>query len=205
MIEVRFHGRGGQGAVVASNILAVACFLEGKHVQAFPAFGVERRGAPVEAYLRVDERKVLVRTNVYTPDHVVVLDPTLIEVVDVVRGLKPGGTVLLNTDAAPESFERFRAFAVRTVDASRIALRRGLGSRTHPIVNTAILGAFARATGLVGLDAVCDAIRQEVPSQQDANVAAAREAYESVVVGSAPATTRPKPRPGIAGAPGEAP
>jgi len=91
------------------------------------------------------------------------------------------------------------------VDASRIALRRGLGSRTHPIVNTAILGAFARATGLVGRDAVCDAIRQEVPSQQDANVEAAREAYESVVVGSAPATTRPKPRPGVAGAPGEAP
>ena len=78
MIEIRFHGRGGQGAVVASTILAVACFKEDKHVQAFPAFGVERRGAPVEAYIRIDQAKVLLRTNVYEPDHVVVLDPTMI-------------------------------------------------------------------------------------------------------------------------------
>ncbi|GAB4265177.1 MAG: pyruvate/ketoisovalerate ferredoxin oxidoreductase subunit gamma [Deferrisomatales bacterium] len=181
MIEIRFHGRGGQGAVVASNILAVACFLEGKYVQAFPAFGVERRGAPVEAYIRVDRQKVLLRTNVYTPDHVVVLDPTLIDVVDVARGLKPGGTLLLNTDKPPEAFERFRDFRVCTVDASRIAIRHRLGSRTHPIVNTAILGAFARATGLVSIDAVCEAIRDEVPSHHEANAAAAREAHDSVV------------------------
>lgn len=181
MIEIRFHGRGGQGAVVASNILAVACFLEGKHVQAFPAFGVERRGAPVEAYVRVDEKKVLVRTNVYTPDHVVVMDPTLIEVVNVARGLKPGGTLLLNTDKRPEDFERFTDYAVCAVDASRIALRHLLGSRTHPIVNTSILGAFSRVTGIVSIDAVCEAIREEVPSHHEANTAAAREAHESVV------------------------
>lgn len=180
MTEIRFHGRGGQGAVVASNILAVACFLEGKHVQAFPAFGVERRGAPVEAYIRVDDQKVLLRTNVYEPDHVVVMDPTLIEVVDVSRGLRPGGTLLLNTDRPPESFARFRGFAVCAVDAGPIALRQGLGSRTHPIVNTAILGAFARATGLVSLDAVCAAIRQEVPSHHQENEAAAREAFDGV-------------------------
>ena len=188
MIEVRFHGRGGQGAVVASNVLAVACFFEGKHVQAFPAFGVERRGAPVEAYTRIDVRKVVVRTNVYTPDHSVVLDPTLIEVVDVVRGLKPGGTLLLNTDKPPEAFLRFAAFRACTVDASRIAFRNRLGSRTHPIVNTAILGALARATGVVGLEAVCQAIRQEVPAQQEANVAAAREAFAGVAFALAAST-----------------
>ncbi len=182
MVEIRFHGRGGQGAVVASNILAVACFLEDRHVQAFPAFGVERRGAPVEAYIRVDDHKVLLRTNVYTPDHVVVLDPTLVEVVDVVRGLKPGGLLLLNTDLPPDRFPRFAPFSVATVDASRIALRHRLGSRTHPIVNTAILGAFAAATGLVSLDAVCRAIHQEVPSHHDENAAAAREAFEQVAV-----------------------
>ncbi len=186
MTEIRFHGRGGQGAVVASNILAVACFLEGKHVQAFPAFGVERRGAPVEAYIRVDDQKVLLRTNVYTPDHVVVMDPTLVEVVDVARGLKAGGVVLLNTDRDPGSFERFRGFAACAVDASPIAVRHGLGSRTHPIVNTAILGAFARATGLVSIDAVCAAIDQEVPSHHEANRNAAREAHESVRFAPAP-------------------
>lgn len=191
MTEIRFHGRGGQGAVVASNVLAVACFLEGKYVQAFPAFGVERRGAPVEAYLRIDQKKIHLRTNVYRPDHVVVLDPTLIEVAQVSRGLKPGGVLLLNTDRSPRDFPGFGAFLVATVDAGPIALRHGLGSRTHPIVNTAILGGFARATGLVSLGAVCDAIREEVPSHHEANVAAAREAYESLVLGAAAAEVAP--------------
>ncbi|MBI5014402.1 MAG: 2-oxoacid:acceptor oxidoreductase family protein [Deltaproteobacteria bacterium] len=181
MVEIRFHGRGGQGAVVASTILACALFREGKHAQAFPAFGVERRGAPVEAYVRVDDRKVLLRTNVYTPDHVVVLDPTLVQVVDVSRGLKPGGVLLVNADKTPAALQSAGSFAVCTVDASRLALRHRLGSRTHPIVNTAILGALARATGLVSLEAVCEAIHQEVPSYHEANAAAAREAWEAVV------------------------
>jgi pyruvate ferredoxin oxidoreductase gamma subunit/2-oxoisovalerate ferredoxin oxidoreductase gamma subunit len=183
VIEIRFHGRGGQGAVVASTILAVACFIEGKFCQAFPAFGVERRGAPVEAYIRVDDSKIHLRTNVYAPDHVLVLDPTLIEVADVGRGLKPGGTLLLNTEKSAAGFPAFASFALATVDASRIALGHRLGSRTHPIVNTAILGAFARATGLVSLDAISEAIRQEVPAMQDANVAAAEEAYNSLHFG----------------------
>lgn len=187
MIEVRFHGRGGQGAVVASNVLAVACFLEGKHVQSFPSFGVERRGAPVEAYTRIDDRKILLRTNVYSPDHVVVLDRTLVEVAGVTRGLRPGGTLLINTDKSPSEVAGSASFRVFTVDAGRIALRHKLGSRTHPIVNTAILGAIARATGLVSADAVCEAIRQEVPSHREENVAAAREAYESVVIPGTPA------------------
>ncbi|MEW6487377.1 MAG: 2-oxoacid:acceptor oxidoreductase family protein [Thermodesulfobacteriota bacterium] len=183
MVEVRFHGRGGQGAVVASNVLAVACFREGKYVQAFPAFGVERRGAPVEAYLRIAPSKIHLRTNVYAPDHVVVLDPTLVGAANVTRGLKGGGVLLLNTDRLPGDFPEFSAFRVATVDASPIALRHGLGSRTHPIVNTAILGAFARATSLVSLGAVCQAIREEVPSHHEANVAAAREAFDRVAPG----------------------
>lgn len=182
MVEIRFHGRGGQGAVVASTILAAACFDEGKCVQAFPAFGVERRGAPVEAYLRIDDRKILLRTNVYTPDYVVVLDPTLVEAADVGRGLRVGGLVLINTEKRPDAYPAFGAFTLCTVDASRIALHHRLGSRTHPLVNTAILGAFSRATGLVGIDAVCHAVRQEVPSRQEENAAAAREAWEDVTV-----------------------
>lgn len=180
MIEIRFHGRGGQGAVVASTILAVACFIEGKYCQAFPAFGVERRGAPVEAYLRVASEKIQLRTNVYTPDHVLVLDPTLIEAIDVTRGLKAGGTLLLNTDKSAEQLSHFSAISLATVDASRIATRHKLGSRTHPIVNTSILGAFARATGLVTIDALCAAIAQEVPAYQQENQDAAREAYTNL-------------------------
>lgn len=180
MIEIRFHGRGGQGAVVASTILAAACFIEGQYCQAFPAFGVERRGAPVEAYIRIDRNKIRLRTNVYHPDHVLVLDPTLIEAIDVTRGLKHGGTLLLNTDRPISDFERFADFAVATVDASRIALQHGLGARTHPIVNTAMLGAFARASGLISLDAICAAILEEVPAAREANQASARSAYEGV-------------------------
>ena len=91
MLEIRFHGRGGQGTVVATILLAKAFFQAGYYVQSFPVFGVERRGAPVEAYLRLDEKQILIRTNVYTPDHVVVLDQTLLQGVDVTQGLKPCG------------------------------------------------------------------------------------------------------------------
>ena len=97
MIEIRFHGRGGQGAVVASNILAEAAFMEGKDVCSFPFFGVERRGAPVTAFTRVDSRPIRVKSGIYAPDHVIVLDPSLLKAVDVLAGLKKGGIVLVNT------------------------------------------------------------------------------------------------------------
>ncbi len=180
MIEVRFHGRGGQGAVVASKVLAVAFFHERYYVQSFPAFGVERRGAPILAFLRVDERPVELRTNIYEPDHVIVLDPTLIAAVDVTSGLKEGGWILVNTTRGPEEFRSLKEFRVATVDATSIALRNGLGSRTNPIVNTAILGAFAKATSLVGVDSVVLAIREEVPIKRGENARAAREAYKEV-------------------------
>jgi 2-oxoacid:acceptor oxidoreductase gamma subunit (pyruvate/2-ketoisovalerate family) len=178
MIEVRFHGRGGQGAVVASKLLASAIFKEGKSVQSFPAFGVERRGAPVMAFLRIDDHPIKLRTNVYEPDHIVVMDPTLIEAVDVTSGLKRKGWILLNSDRHPETFKKFASFRVATVDATRIAVENHLGSRTHPIVNTAILGAFSKVTGLVGIEAIVQAVREEVPTKEEANARAALEAYE---------------------------
>ncbi len=103
MIEIRFHGRGGQGTVVATILLAKAFFQAGWQVQTFPFFGVERRGAPVEAYVRVASEKILLRTNVSTPDHVAVQDPTLFANIDVTKGLKPGGLILLNSSSVPES------------------------------------------------------------------------------------------------------
>ncbi|MCK5562096.1 MAG: 2-oxoacid:acceptor oxidoreductase family protein, partial [Thermoplasmata archaeon] len=101
MIEIRFHGRGGQGAVVASNILAEAAFREGKDVQAFPYFGVERRGAPVTAFTKIDEKPIRVRSQIYEPDHVIVLDQSLLRSIDVAQGIKPGGLILVNIDKTP--------------------------------------------------------------------------------------------------------
>ena len=180
MIEVRFHGRGGQGAVVASKVLAVAFFHEGFQVQSFPAFGVERRGAPVLAFLRVDQQPIELRVNIYEPDHIIVLDPTLVTAIDVTAGLKPGGWVLINTHHPPETFPQLKDFRIATVDATSIAIKNGLGSRTNPIVNTAILGAFSKATALVGIDSVALSIREELTIKKDANAQAAKEAYQNV-------------------------
>jgi 2-oxoacid:acceptor oxidoreductase gamma subunit (pyruvate/2-ketoisovalerate family) len=180
MIEIRFHGRGGQGAQMASKVLAVAFFHEGFYVQSFPAFGVERRGAPVMAFLRVDRKPIQLRVNIYKPDHLVVLDPTLIGAVDVTSGLRPKGWILINSSQPPEVFGHLEDFQIGTVDATSIAIRYGLGSRTSPIVNTAILGAFSKVTGLVGIDSVALSIREELSAKKDENAKAAREAYQEV-------------------------
>jgi 2-oxoisovalerate ferredoxin oxidoreductase gamma subunit len=180
MIEVRFHGRGGQGAQMASKVLAVAFFHEGFYVQSFPAFGVERRGAPVMAFLRIDRQPIQLRVNIYKPDYLVVLDPTLIGTADVTSGLRPKGWILINSSQPPEVFGHLKDFQIATVDATSIAIRYGLGSRTSPIVNTAILGAFSKVTGLVGIDSVALSIREELTAKKDENAKAAREAYQEV-------------------------
>jgi 2-oxoisovalerate ferredoxin oxidoreductase gamma subunit len=182
MRELRIHGRGGQGAVVASKLLAAALFQEGKSVQSFPAFGVERRGAPVTAFLRFSEDPILLRCEITDPDELIVLDPTLVGAVDVTAGLKLGGRVLINSPRDPGSYEKLEErFRVATVDANTIARNHNLGSKTQPIVNTAILGAFAACSRLVSLESVCRAIAEEVPLQQEENVKAAKEAAEAVI------------------------
>jgi pyruvate ferredoxin oxidoreductase gamma subunit/2-oxoisovalerate ferredoxin oxidoreductase gamma subunit len=182
MLEIRFHGRGGQGTVVATILLAKAYFEAGYSVQSFPVFGVERRGAPVEAYLRLDQKEIWIRSNVYAPDHVVVLDRTLLEGVDVTHGLKPGGWILINASCAPENLGRFSGFQFAWVDATRIALNHQLGSRTHPIVNTAVLGAFARVHSHPPVEALVKAIKEDVPGKPDENIQAARDAFEEVQI-----------------------
>jgi 2-oxoisovalerate ferredoxin oxidoreductase gamma subunit len=180
MIEIRIHGRGGQGAVVASEILAKAVFYEGKYIQSFPAFGVERRGAPVMAFTRIDEKPIRIRTQIYEPNHIMVLDPTLLEVVDVTAGLKEDGWILINSVDPPGAFNSLGKYQVSTVDANTIAIKYRLGPRNAPIVNTAILGAFSRITGIVQLESVMEAVRVSVPVNPDGNVAAVKEAYELV-------------------------
>lgn len=182
MIEIRIHGRGGQGAVIASQILAEAAFREGKHVQAFPSFGSERRGAPVAAFVRIDDQPILVRTEIYHPDGLVVLDESLIsqKLVDVTHGLKTGAWILINAPHGPETYAELGDYRIATVDASQIAVKYHLGSITAPIVNTAICGAVAAVTGLFSLDNLADAIRAHVPIKPEENVKAALEAAGAV-------------------------
>lgn len=185
MIEIRFHGRGGQGSVIGAQLLAEAAFREGKFVQAFPYFGVERRGAPVSAFTRISTTPILTRTNIYTPDHVVVLDPTLVEFVNITEGLREGGWVIVNTRKSPDALGIAGHSNIATVDATGIARSHGLGSKAAPIVNTSILGAVARATSVVGLDSLLAAIREKVPSRREENAAAAKDAYETLMTGGA--------------------
>ncbi len=182
MQEIRFHGRGGQGTVVASVILAKAIFKADYYVQTFPSFGVERRGAPVEAYLRIDKKKILIRSNIYEPDHVVIQDPKLLLTVNVTNGLKPGGWILINSGNKPEDLKPFSGFKLAFVDATGIAIRLGLGTRTHPIINTAMVGAFARMMNFPTFNILADVIEEEIPVKQSLNIEAAKEAYEKVTL-----------------------
>ncbi len=198
MIEIRFHGRGGQGAVVASELLAQAAFLDGKQPQSFPFFGVERRGAPVTAYTRVDERPVGLRTSITAPDAVVVFDPGLLASESVTDGLRSNGLLLVNTPRPPESLAAPPGVRRAAVDATRIALSHHLGTPMLPIVNTAVLGALARATGVVSLESLRRAVEQFVPARPEENRRAASDGYSEVraVEGTGSATVSgPKARP----------
>ncbi len=178
MIEIRFHGRGGQGTVVASKILADAILKGGKFVQAFPEFGVERRGAPVFAFIRVSDSPIYLRSKIYKPDHIVVLDPTLIEAINVTDGLKDGGIILINSSKSPSEFNFDGNYRVMTVDATSIAVKHRLGSAASPIVNTAILGAVIRALPLAKMEDLLEAIEEGVPVKIEENKKAAQEAYD---------------------------
>ncbi len=181
MVEIRFHGRGGQGTVIASKILADAVSKEDKYVQAFPQFGVERRGAPVFAFIRIDDRPIFIRSKIIAPDHIIVVDPSLIDAIDVTEGLKKGAFILINTGHQPKAFRQLgKDFRIFTIDANEIAIKNRLGSKAAPIVNTAILGAVPRVFDFVKLESIMQAVRDGVPVNPDANVAAAKEAYDSV-------------------------
>lgn len=178
MIEIRFHGRGGQGAVKASDILAQAAATEGKDVQSFPYFGVERRGAPVTAYTRIDDKHIRLKSQIYEPDYVIVLDPYLMGYIDVTEGLKEDGVLLVNTHKRPDELNIDWKGKTYTLDATSIALEHRLGSAAAPIVNTSILGAVPKLTGMVSLESLLKRIHITVPVKKDENVAAASKAHE---------------------------
>ena len=181
--EIRIHGRGGQGAVTAAQLLAHAAFLEGKWVQAFPHFGAERRGAPVKAFARIGDESIRVASQIYNPDYVIVLGPNLYKIVDVTEGLKSGGVVLMNTTKRPNEM-CVEGWRIATVDATGIALELDLLVAGLPVVNTSILGAFAKVTGEVELKSVLTAINKAWSGTvKEKNVRAAELAYERLIKG----------------------
>ena len=180
MIGIRFHGRGGQGAVLASKILARAYFAQGFYVQSFPSFGMERKGAAVAAFVRVSTNPIVERGEIQNPSIVVVLDSTLLQMVDITKGLEPGGTILLNYLTRNNSRPVAGSFKLAAVDAGSIALEYGLGTEAAPIVNTVILGAFAKIVDNLSLEHVLSAIETSVPINPAQNAAAAHASYSSV-------------------------
>ena len=183
MVEIRIHGRGGQGVVTASDLVAMAAFHEGHHAQAFPSFGSERTGAPGVSYCRVVDRGIRSREPVLEPDIIIVQDPTLLTVMDVFSGLKPGGYALINSSKTLEELEledvlkKTDADHLVTVPASELA-REHLG---RPLPNAALLGAMSALTGLVDIASVEGAIKQRFHGRLgDSNSAAARAAYDYV-------------------------
>lgn len=181
--EIRIHGRGGQGAVTAAQLLAHAAFLEGKWVQAFPYFGAERRGAPVKAFARISDEPILVHSQIYDPDYVIILSRNLMRVVNVTEGLKKDGVILMNTTKKPED-TNLKGWRIATVDATGIAIELGLLVAGFPVVNTAIVGAFAKATGELKLETSLKTIRERWSgSTGEKNAKAAELAYERLIKG----------------------
>jgi pyruvate ferredoxin oxidoreductase gamma subunit len=183
MLQVRIHGRGGQGVVTAAEMLSIAAFEQGRWAQAFPSFGSERTGAPVVAFCRIDEKEIRLREPIIEPDVLIVQDPTLLHQVNVFQGLRPDGWVLINSRRTfdelglAEAAARHRHERLITVPATEIALKH-LG---RPLPNAVLLGGFAALAGLVSLEAVVHAIRHTFNGPiADANVAAAGDAYEFV-------------------------
>ena len=176
LIEIRWHGRGGQGAVTSAELVARAAINEGKYAQAFPAFGAERRGAPVLAFVRIDsKRPIWVRAEVTEPDVVLVLDPGLLRVVNVTSGLKASGVLVVNTPKEPKDIvkEFGPGCSLATVDATKIA-REQLGV---PIVNTAMIGALLKATGVVDFDSMLEPLRERFGRLAERNISAMQRAF----------------------------
>jgi pyruvate ferredoxin oxidoreductase gamma subunit len=182
LTEIRWHGRGGQGAVTSAELLAQAAIDEGKYAQAFPSFSPERRGAPVLAFNRVSpDKPIRTRAEVDKPDVVIILDPSLMTILDVTAGLKDGGTVVINTKkTVPQVRSDYGIKGrVATVDAQKIA-QESLGV---PIVNTTMIGALIKATGVIGMDSMKEPLEKRFGKLGEKNVTAMKRAYEETQIG----------------------
>ncbi len=181
IIEIRWHGRGGQGAVTSAEILAKAAISEGKYAQAFPSFGPERRGAPVLAFVRIDSKQpIRVRAEITQPDVVVVLDPGLLRIVKVTSGLKSDGMVIINTGKQAEQIRQEFSinWSLATIDATSIA-KEILGV---PITNTTMVGAVIRATEVVKLESLVEPLKHRFDRLAERNIKAMQRAYEETLI-----------------------
>ena len=179
--EIRWHGRGGQGAVTAARIVAEAAYLKGyRGVTAAPSFGAERRGVPVSASTRISREPILILSQVAEPDIVVVLDQTLLAYPEVTDGMHPDGWLIVNTNHLPQDLGFNGRLSTVTVDATSICRELGLVLAGLTLVNIAILGAFARATGLVDVESITHVLKERFSGKAlDANLAAVRRTYEA--------------------------
>ena len=180
MIEIRFHGRGGQGAVTSAELLALAAIGEGKYAQAFPSFGPERRGAPVVAFCRIDDERIRIRANISEPDIVVVLDSSLLKIVNVASGLKPSGLLVTTSPDSADKVQQDLKIKNRmaVVDALKIA-REVLGV---PITNTTMLGSLIRAQELVKKESFLSPLRERFGRIAEKNISAFERAYQDTVL-----------------------
>lgn len=181
LTEIRLHGRGGQGVVFAATVLAEAAHRDGKHVQAFGLFGAERRGAPVTAFVRTGDSADMPRCRIQKP-RVVVSFAANLPRDTVLKGLGPGGILLLNCDSESlaSSFADRCNYDVKWVDATGLALESGLGSVGIPVINTVMLGAVVKAAGIASLDSLLAVLEEKIPRNPEKNLAAARRGYEGV-------------------------
>ncbi|HHT76031.1 MAG TPA: 2-oxoacid:acceptor oxidoreductase family protein [Methanomassiliicoccaceae archaeon] len=181
--EIRWHGRGGQGVVTANEILAGAALLEGKYMKAFPEFGPERMGAPIRAFARISDEPIKVHSQVYFPDYVIVLDPTLIGNVNVLEGMKANGALVANYAEGTKHLKEALGtdMNVRAVDATQIALET-IG---RPMANTAMLGALVRVSNIVKLESVLEELRNKLGAKLpekvvEKNILSVQRAYDEV-------------------------
>lgn len=182
MLQIRIHGRGGQGNVTLAQLIAMASFYDGKYSQAFPMFGVERKGAPVKAFVKINDKFILSRQQIYTPDILIVQDPALLNVINVLEGAKKGAIVIVNSNKELASFSKSKA-KVYFVPALEIALKH-IGK---PIINTTMLGAFAKITGQADLISIKKAIKVKLGEKYGAdvikkNIEALEVAYNSTQI-----------------------
>lgn len=187
LIEVRWHGRGGQGTVTVSKMLAESAMCEGYHVQAFPEYGAERMGAPVQSFTRISDEPIIIHSHVENPKIVLVLDPSLIGSVDILDGLDPEGTIIINSTQSPEEIRKLLDVGKRkvfVVDANIISLEE-LG---RVIPNTPLLGAFSKVSGLVNIENIKKAVKKQLSkkfqkSVVESNLKALKRGYEEVIGG----------------------
>ncbi len=189
MIEIRLHGRGGQGAVTSAELLAIAAINSGKYAQAFPNFGPERRGAPVMAFIRIDDKPIRTRYMIYEPDLVLVLDPSILNLVDVASGLKKGGILVTNSKNSPEKIREGLGIenSVATVNASKIAMEE-LGV---PITNTTMLGALLKVREILSLDTLDIPFQNRFGRLAEKNTSALQRAFNETELYQKPTQERP--------------